>query len=42
MREILRVVPDLTVERAIELIPGLVSPEDFARAPDDLRAAGLP
>ncbi len=45
LREILLVVPDLTVERAMKLIPGwevLLSPEDFARAPDDLRTAGLP
>ncbi len=45
VREILTVVPDFTVERAIQLIPGwegLLGPEDFARAPDDLRTAGLP
>ena len=45
MREILLVVPDLTVERAMQLIPGwenLLGPEDFARFPDDLRTAGLP
>ncbi len=45
VREILLVVPDFTVERAMQLIPGwegLLGPEDFARAPDDLRTAGLP
>ncbi len=45
VREILRVTPDLTVERAMQLVPGwedLLGPEDFARAPDDLRTAGLP
>ncbi len=45
VREILRVVPDLTVERAMQLVPGwedLLGPEDFARFPDDLRTAGLP
>ena len=43
--EILLVVPDLTVERAMQLIPGwedLLGPQDFARAPNDFRAAGLP
>ncbi len=45
MREILRVTPELTTERAIQLVPGwedLVGPEDFARTLDDLRTAGLP
>ncbi len=45
MREILTVVPDFTVERAMQLNPrmeALLSPEEFARWPDDLRAAGLP
>ncbi len=45
MREILTVVPDFTIERAMQLIPGwenLLGPEDFARSPDDLRTAGLP
>ena len=45
MREILLVVPDLTVERALQLTPGwetIVGPEVAARTPDDLRNAGLP
>jgi adenylate cyclase len=43
--EILRVTPDLTVERAMDLIPWLdqiLSPEELARLPDYLRKAGLP
>jgi adenylate cyclase len=43
--EILRVRPDLTVEDAMELFPGLdqsLSPEEVANYPDVLRAAGLP
>jgi class 3 adenylate cyclase len=43
--EILRVTPDLTVERAMDLILGLdqiLSPEELARYPDYLRKAGLP
>jgi adenylate cyclase len=43
--EILRVVPDLSAERAMELIPGLeqaVSSEELAQFPDNLRKAGLP
>ena len=45
VREILLVAPDLTVERAMQLIPGLEridGPEEFARYPDTLRTAGLP
>ncbi len=45
VREILRVTPDLTAERAIQLVPGwedILGPEEFARYPDHLRAAGLP
>jgi hypothetical protein len=45
VREILGVTPDLTAERAMQLIPGweeLLGPEEFALSPDDLRAAGLP
>ncbi len=37
--EILLVTPDLTVERAMELLPGweaIVGPEEFARYPDHL------
>jgi hypothetical protein len=44
-QEILRVVPDLSAERAMELIPGLegmLSPEELAQYPDNLRKAGLP
>jgi TolB-like protein/class 3 adenylate cyclase len=44
-QEILRVVPDLTAERAMELIPGLertLSSEELAQYPDTLRKAGLP
>jgi hypothetical protein len=43
--EILRVRPDLTVEDAMELFPGLdqsLSPEEVANYPDVLRPAGLP
>ena len=43
--EILRVTPDLTAERAMDLIQGLdqiLSPEELARYPDYLRKAGLP
>jgi adenylate cyclase len=45
VREMLRVVPDLTAERAMELIPGLertVRSEELAHYPDLLREAGLP
>jgi adenylate cyclase len=45
VQEMLRVVPDLTAERAMELLPGLertLSSEDLARFPDTLRKAGLP
>jgi adenylate cyclase len=45
VREMLRVVPDLTAKRAMELIPGLdsvLSSEELARFPDTLRKAGLP
>jgi hypothetical protein len=45
VREILRVVPDLTAERAMELMTGLeraVSSEELAQYPDTLRKAGLP
>ncbi|MBW1683606.1 MAG: tetratricopeptide repeat protein [Deltaproteobacteria bacterium] len=45
VQEILRVVPDLTAERAVELIPGVertVSSEELAQYPDNLRKAGLP
>ncbi len=45
VREVLLVVPDLTVERALQLVPGwedLLGPEEFARTPDALRTAGLP
>ena len=45
VQEMLRVVPDLTAERAMELIPGLertVSSEELAQYPDTLRKAGLP
>ena len=45
VREILRVTPDLTVERAIQLLTGLetiIGPELFARLPGNLRKAGLP
>ena len=45
IREALQVAPDLTSERALQLIPGLESiagPEEFARYPDTLRTAGLP
>jgi adenylate cyclase len=44
-QEILRVLPDLTVERAMELVPGLdqiLSDEEYAEFPDNLRKAGLP
>jgi adenylate cyclase len=43
--EILRVTPDLTVERAMDLVQGLdqvLSPEELARLPDYLQKAGLP
>jgi hypothetical protein len=43
--EMLRVVPDLSAERAMELIPGLeriLSSEEYAQFPDNLRKAGLP
>jgi tetratricopeptide (TPR) repeat protein len=43
-REALSVVPDLTTERAMQLIPGLetiTTPEEFARYPEYLRKAGL-
>jgi adenylate cyclase len=45
VQEMLRVVPDLTAERAMELIPGVertVSSEELAQFPDNLRKAGLP
>jgi tetratricopeptide (TPR) repeat protein len=45
VREALQVAPDLTSERALQLIPGLeriAGPEEFARYPDTLRTAGLP
>jgi adenylate cyclase len=45
VREMLRVVPDLTAEQAMDLIPGLertVSSEELAQFPDTLRKAGLP
>ncbi len=45
VREVLRVTPDLTVERAIQLLAGLetiIGPEEFARLPGNLRKAGLP
>jgi adenylate cyclase len=45
VREMLGVAPDLTAERAMELIPGLervFSSEELAQFPDDLRKAGLP
>jgi cytochrome c-type biogenesis protein CcmH/NrfG len=45
VREMLRVVPKLTAERAMELIPGLeriLSSEELAQYPDNLRKAGLP
>jgi adenylate cyclase len=44
-QEMLRVVPDLSAERAMELIPGLermFSSEELAQFPDNLRKAGLP
>jgi adenylate cyclase len=44
-QEMLRVVPELTAESAMELIPGLeriLSSEELARFPDNLRKAGLP
>ena len=44
-QEILRVVPDLSTERAMELIPGLermLSSEELAQYSDNLRKAGLP
>jgi adenylate cyclase len=44
-REMLRVVPDLSAERAMELIPGLermFSSEELAQYPEALRKAGLP
>jgi adenylate cyclase len=44
VQEMLRVVPDLTAERAMELIPGLegaISSEELAQYPDTLRKAGL-
>jgi tetratricopeptide (TPR) repeat protein len=44
-QEMLRVVPNLSAERAMELIPGpekILSPEELARFPDNLRKAGLP
>jgi adenylate cyclase len=44
-QEIVRVAPDLNAERAMELIPGLerlLSSEEFAQFPDNLRKAGLP
>jgi adenylate cyclase len=43
-REALRTVPDLTAEKAIELIPGLeqiISAEEFAQYAGHLRKAGL-
>ena len=43
--EMLRVRPDLTVEAAMELVPGLaqiLSPDELAEFPGLLRAAGLP
>ncbi len=43
--EILLVVPDLTVERAMQALPRwetIVGPEEFARTPDYFRTAGLP
>ena len=43
--EILRVAPDLTVERAMDLIPWLdeiLSPEELAEYRDNLQKAGLP
>jgi adenylate cyclase len=45
VREALRVVPELTIERAMRLIPSWetnVGAERFARVPDRLRKAGLP
>ena len=45
VQEILRVVPDLTAERAMELIPGLASTAssgELAQYRDNLRKAGLP
>jgi adenylate cyclase len=45
VQEMLRVVPDLTVERAMALVPGLeriLSTEELAEYPDNLRKAGLP
>jgi tetratricopeptide (TPR) repeat protein len=44
VREALRTTPDLTAERAIELIPGLeqiISAEEFAQYAGNLRKAGL-
>jgi len=44
-QEILRVVPDLSAERAMELIPGLegmLSSEELAQYQEALRKAGLP
>jgi hypothetical protein len=45
VQEVLRVVPDLSAERAMELIPGLermLSSEELAQYQEALRKAGLP
>lgn len=45
VQEILRVAPDLSAERAMELVPALermLSSEELARFPDTLHKAGLP
>ena len=45
VEEILRVVPEMTAERAAQLMPGLekvVSAQEFAQYPANLRKAGLP
>jgi adenylate cyclase len=44
-QEILRVVPDLSAERAMELLPGIertLTSQELAQYPDNLRKAGLP
>jgi adenylate cyclase len=45
VQEMLRITPDLTTTRAVQLIPGwemALGAEEFARYPDYLRTAGLP
>jgi hypothetical protein len=45
VQEMLPVVPDLSAERAMELVPGLeriLTSEELAQFPDNLQKAGLP